>query len=162
MIKALPVFLLFLAASASAAPGKDCRKAFGFEPDTRLSLSELQVLLEPHVFRGTNTFLEVREFDTDFLPDRKGLAGVAIVSAGDHDAGDRVAGGMVLSDYEAYFDEDKSLAMNKANGGLNAVFVLPRTAEQCAGMTYTVSFGEDGRLTVNGKLVGKVEISKGP
>jgi hypothetical protein len=160
--KALPIACLaaLCATSAFAKPKADCGAVFSLELNTRLSLRNLKVLGDPHHYESGDAYLEVREFDTDFQPLRRGGAGVAVVSASGLDASDDVVGGMVLSKQPAYFMEADSEALNK-KGGLNAVFEVGQN-DECAGTTYIVHFEANGVLSVNGKPLAKVLVSPNP
>jgi hypothetical protein len=142
------------------AHAADCRSAFGFELNPKLTLFNLKVLLEPHSYQNGDTYMEVREFDTDFQPARGNKGGIAVVSAGGRDLSDEVTGGLVVSKYEAYFDEKQSKALNE-KGGLNAVFVVGQN-DECAGATFLVRFDVNGVLTVDGKRLAKVMVSPDP
>jgi hypothetical protein len=156
----LPLLLLLFGVPAHSASKPDCRSVFDFETNTKLSLFDLKVMLAPHDYQSGDAFMSVQEFDTDFQPSRKGKGAIAIVSAGGRELSDDVAGGMVLSKYAAYFDQDKSEELNK-KGGLNAVFYVGQNHE-CAGTTYTIRFDKSGVLTANGKQIQKVMVSTDP
>jgi hypothetical protein len=133
---------------------------FSFELNTKLSLRNLKVLGDPHHYESGAAYIDVREFDTDFQPDRPGGAGIAVVSASGLDASDAVTGGMVLSKQAAYFMEADSEALNR-KGGLNAVFEVGLN-DECAGTIYTLHFDADGVLSANGKRLSKVLVSPNP
>jgi hypothetical protein len=151
---------VFLGEPAFAASKPDCSAVFSFELDAKLSLRNLKVLGEPHHYESGDAYLDVRAFDTDFQPLRGNSAGIAVISASGLDASDDVIGGMVLSKQPAYFMRKESLALNR-KGGLNAVFQVGQN-DECAGTTYTVHFDDNGVLSVNGKTLGKVEVSPDP
>jgi hypothetical protein len=148
------------AAPAFAASKPDCSKMFSFELNTKLSLRNLKVLSDPHHDESGGAYMDVREFDRDFRPLRGKALGIAVVSASGLEASDDVTGGMILAKEPAYFMEAESQALN-AKGGLNAVFEAA-TDDDCAGTTYTVHFDNSGVLSINGKPVAKVQVSRDP
>ena len=145
---------LALCGTPALAKDESCLAHFAFENNTRLTLANLSVMLKPHEFNKKTYYLRVAEFDTDFEPERKGKGGVAIVYGGDPEGGGDIAGGMVLSDDAAYFDEEASRKLNQKNGALNAVFKLPQSYEKCAGFSYILKLDRTGAFYVNGKRVG--------
>jgi hypothetical protein len=112
-------------------------------------------MLKPHSYGLGDDFMNVWEFDTDDYPVRHDKLAIALIAAGPNGNGINPVGGFVLSKFEAIFDEEESKSLNKKNGMLNAVFVMPADQQECIGLRYTISYDSKRMLYVNGKVIEK-------